>query len=116
MVKLFVSGFPLDMDELELVKLFAPFGDVSTIKIIRDRVTKICKGYCFLEMKQCDAAEKAVTALDGLLIAGRNLTIRMVPEPNIPAKNIPQIPAQAYKRVERYAGPVKKKRPRKTSN
>jgi RNA recognition motif-containing protein len=35
LVKLFVGGFPLEIDELELAKLFAPHGDISTIKIVR---------------------------------------------------------------------------------
>ena len=32
MVKLFVSGFPLDIEEIELAKLFSLHGDVKTIK------------------------------------------------------------------------------------
>jgi len=37
MVKLFVGGFPLEMTELELVKMIGPHGDVETIKIVRDK-------------------------------------------------------------------------------
>ncbi|WP_186458712.1 RNA recognition motif domain-containing protein [Mucilaginibacter achroorhodeus] len=36
LVKLFVGGFPLEIDEMELAKLFAPHGDVSTIEIMHD--------------------------------------------------------------------------------
>lgn len=48
LVKLFVGGFPLVIDELELAKLFGPHGDISTIKIVRDKKTRICKGYAFI--------------------------------------------------------------------
>ncbi|RFZ92864.1 RNA-binding protein [Mucilaginibacter conchicola] len=48
MKKLFVSGFPLGITELELATLIAPYGDIDTIKIVRDKKTKKCKGYAFI--------------------------------------------------------------------
>jgi RNA recognition motif-containing protein len=65
MVKLFVGGFPLEMTELELVQLIAPHGDVSTIKIVRDKKTRVCKGYAFLEMTDRKGAEQVIEMLDG---------------------------------------------------
>ncbi len=38
-VKIFVGGLPMDIDEIELVQLIAFYGHVLTIKIVRDRVT-----------------------------------------------------------------------------
>lgn len=77
MVKLFVGGFPLEMTELELVKMIGPHGDVETIKIVRDKKTRICKGYAFLEMKDRTGAENAVIALDGTQIADRVLSVKI---------------------------------------
>ncbi|QEM03993.1 RNA-binding protein [Mucilaginibacter rubeus] len=77
MVKLFVGGFPLEMTELELVKMIGPHGDVETIKIVRDKKTRICKGYAFLEMKDRTGAENAVIALDGTPIADRILSVKI---------------------------------------
>lgn len=77
MVKLFVGGFPLEMTELELVKMIGPHGDVETIKIVRDKKTRICKGYAFLEMKDRAGAENAVIALDGTPIADRVLSVKI---------------------------------------
>jgi len=77
MVKLFVGGFPLEMTELELVKMIGPHGDVETIKIVRDKKTRICKGYAFLEMKDRIGAENAVIALDGTPIADRILSVKI---------------------------------------
>lgn len=54
MHKLFVSGFPLEITELELAQLIAAHGDISTIKIVRDRKTRICKGYAFTEMQTAE--------------------------------------------------------------
>ncbi|MFI5159171.1 MAG: RNA-binding protein, partial [Sphingobacteriales bacterium] len=65
MVKLFVSGFPLDIQEIELAKMFALHGDIVTIKLVRDKKTRVCKGYGFIEMTDEAAAENAIAALDG---------------------------------------------------
>ncbi|HEY9195358.1 MAG TPA: RNA-binding protein [Mucilaginibacter sp.] len=77
MVKLFVGGFPLDMTELDLVKIINLHGEVSTIKIVRDKKTRICKGYAFLEMKDRAGAENAVIALDGTPMGDRVLNVKI---------------------------------------
>jgi RNA recognition motif-containing protein len=77
MVKLFVGGFPLDMTELDLVKIINLHGEVSTIKIVRDKKTRICKGYAFLEMKDREGAENAVIALDGTPMGDRTLNVKI---------------------------------------
>ncbi|QJD98243.1 RNA-binding protein [Mucilaginibacter robiniae] len=86
MVKLFVSGFPLESTELELAQMIAPSGDISTIKIVRDKKTRICKGYAFVEMLTDEGAVKASAALDGLELEGRELTVKInVDQPVNPA-------------------------------
>jgi RNA recognition motif-containing protein len=78
MIKLFVGGFPLDMTELEIVQIIAPHADVVTIKIVRDKKTKICKGYAFLEIADRAGAEQAIIELDGTPLAGRELRLSIV--------------------------------------
>lgn len=78
MTKLFIGGFPLDMTELEIVQMVAFYVEVSTIKIIRDKKTKICKGYAFLETADPAGAEQAIAALNGTLVAGRELRLSIV--------------------------------------
>jgi RNA recognition motif-containing protein len=116
MVKLFVGGFPLDIEEIELVKLFNVFTEIKTIKIVRDKVTKKCKGYAFLETTGMAGAEMAINALDGKMMAGKALSVRVAEEPkeinNKPGlKRYPAQPA-SYIKVERSQEVVKKKRPR----
>jgi RNA recognition motif-containing protein len=105
MVKLFVGGFPLDMDELKLAELFAPHGDIKTVKLVRDKQTKICKGYGFIEMADKASAENAALALNGLPIGDRQLTVSLREEE--PVKIVP-----VYRKAEKSAEPVKRKRPR----
>lgn len=104
MSKLFVGGFPLDMNEMELVQLIAPHGEVKTIKIVRDKATKICKGYAFLEMATPEDARQSMEALDGTSI-GPDRVLSVRPATEKAAAPIPKA---------KVAGlPVKKKRPRR---
>lgn len=75
--KLFVSGFSLEITELELARLIAPHGDIATIKIVRDKKTRLCKGYAFVEMETIGGAQAAIEALDGTPIADRLLTVKL---------------------------------------
>lgn len=122
MVKIFLGGFPLEAMELELVQLVSPYCTVVTIKVVRDKKTKICKGYAFLEIETREGADAAIDALDGAEYKGRELKLSIVPdEPPKPAYK----PPVRYARVERPspsyggdrnpppAGEERKKRPRK---
>jgi RNA recognition motif-containing protein len=80
MLKLFVSGFPLDITEIELAKLIAPHGDIATLKIVRDKKTRICKGYAFVEMETKEGAEQACVALNGTPMLDRELTVKISEE------------------------------------
>jgi RNA recognition motif-containing protein len=91
MVKLFVSGFPLEITEMELAQLIAPHGDIATIKIVRDRQTKKCKGYAFVEMATLTDAENAAIALDGAQLQDRELTVKI-------SEDKPVAPKPAFKR------------------
>ncbi|SDF43424.1 RNA recognition motif. (a.k.a. RRM, RBD, or RNP domain) [Mucilaginibacter pineti] len=117
MVKLFVGGFPLDIEEIELAQLFGPHGDISTIKIVRDKKTKICKGYAFIEMADRSGAENAAEALNGTMLDGKTLTVNINEEPDIIAQ--PLSVTRNYVRtfdsqkVDIPIAEVRKKRPRR---
>jgi len=129
MVTLFVGGFPLDMDEIELVKRVMPFGQVNTVKIVRDKKTRKCKGYAFLEVLDKDAADSVIENLHGTSIGGdRVLTIKISEEkPKPPARPWspkPQFTPRTnnYVKVDRAPDPYrspdsfKKKRPRRPTD
>lgn len=75
-MKLFVGGFPLDIAEIELVKIFNSYGTVNTIKIVRDKKTRKCKGYAFLEMTDQAGADRAIEGLDGTPMGDRVLSVK----------------------------------------
>jgi RNA recognition motif-containing protein len=111
MVKLFISGFPLSSTELEIVQLVGPYATVSTIKIVRDKVTKKCKGYAFLEITEQSDAEAAIDALSGTEMGDRELTLNIVEEKPVSAK--PQYKKPFSPKPSYNSDPQKKKRPRR---
>jgi RNA recognition motif-containing protein len=107
MTKLFIGGFPLDMDEMKVVQLVAPYADVLTIKLVRDRATKICKGYGFIEVPDVTHAQNAIAELNGLSIGDRVLTLNIAPD--VPASK----PTPAFRKVRRPTEGDRAKRPRR---
>ncbi|MGN6638235.1 MAG: RNA recognition motif domain-containing protein [Mucilaginibacter sp.] len=120
MVTLFVGGFPLDIEEIELAKLIMPHGQIHTIKIVKDKKTRICKGYAFVEMVDLEAAENVIANLNGMAMGDRTLTIKISEEKPKPAPkpwaSKPQYGAKSnYVKVERPSSDAfKKKRPRRS--
>ena len=107
MTKIFIGGFPLEMDELSLVELIAPFADVVTIKLVRHRDTKICKGYGFIEVVDEISAQNAIYQLNGTLIGDRVLSL------NIVSENQSVAPAPVYQKLKLAILADRPKRPRR---
>ena len=105
MVKLFIGGIAPQADEMGLAELVGPYGDIVTVKIVRDKATRKSKGFAFIEMASREAAELAVDALDGQFINGKELTVNI--QEDEPVKTPP-----VYRKVERPGDTIKKKRPR----
>ena len=114
----------MDMNEMDLAKLIAPHGTISTIKMIRDRATKKLKGYAFVEMATEADAEQAIEALHNTEMGDRVLTLKVVEETEAAPTRRPAFksrPTQqrstttSYNRVNTYSDPNKKKRPRRSS-
>jgi RNA recognition motif-containing protein len=77
MIKLFVVGFPRDMDEFELVELFSAHGGVDAVKIVTDKDTHESKGYGFITMTDQLSANRAIEAINGLSIQNRTISVRL---------------------------------------
>jgi RNA recognition motif-containing protein len=73
--KLFVGGISYDTDEETLQKFFEQAGEVESVKIIIDRYTQKSKGFGFVEMKDEEAAKKAIETLDQKELDGRTLKV-----------------------------------------
>jgi len=62
---IYLGGLPADVDEAQVRDLFAPFGDVAAVTVVREPETGAPRGFGFVEMP-ADAAAAAIAELDGL--------------------------------------------------
>ena len=74
-MNIYVGNLSRDLSETELKEAFAAFGEVATCNIIKDKFTGESRGFGFVEMPNKDEAEKAIAALNGKDMKGRNLTV-----------------------------------------
>ncbi len=75
MKNLFVGNMSFQTTEDDLRALFEPFGQITRVHIATDRETGRARGFAFVEMANDEEAAKAITALDGKEVGGRNLKV-----------------------------------------
>ena len=74
-MNIFVGSLPFQLEEADLKELFEAYGEVSTVKIIIDRESGRSKGFGFVEMPDDEAAQLAITGLNGSDVRGRSIAV-----------------------------------------
>lgn len=72
-MNIYVAGFPRETTEEELQEAFTAFGNVETVRVIKDKFTGESRGFAFVEMPSKTEAEAAINGLKD--IKGRSVTI-----------------------------------------
>ena len=71
---MYVGNISFQTTEDDVNDMFAEYGKVDSLAWITDRDTGRFRGFCFIEMEPA-AADKAIEALDGKEVDGRNLRV-----------------------------------------
>jgi RNA recognition motif-containing protein len=77
---IYVGNLTFDTDSRRLEDLFAEHGQVTKAQVITDRETGRSRGFGFVEMGSPEAAQKAISELDGKDVGGRQLTVNLAKE------------------------------------
>ena len=75
----YVGNLPFSAGKEEVKNIFAPYGKVEEVRIVKDRRSRRSKGYGFVEMN-ADNARRAIKSLDGTEYAGRTMRINEAQE------------------------------------
>ena len=75
MKNIYVGNLNFDATEDQVRGMFEAYGPVDRVSIVTDRDTGQSRGFAFVEMPDDDAAGKAMDALNGTNLGGRNLTV-----------------------------------------
>jgi cold-inducible RNA-binding protein len=73
--KIYVGNLSFQTTEADVSAMFGNVGQVESVQIITDRDTGRSKGFGFVQMTDDAAAEKAIAALNGKEVNGRQLTV-----------------------------------------
>jgi RNA recognition motif-containing protein len=74
-MNIYVANIPWKASEDQLKELFANYGDVTSAKIIMDKVTQRSRGFGFVEMGDDNAGRNAINELNGRDFLGKNLVV-----------------------------------------
>jgi RNA recognition motif-containing protein len=74
-MNIYVGNMSLETTEDELREAFAAFGDVATVKIVRDGTTGESRGFGFVGMPSESEAKTAVTEMNGHELKGQELKV-----------------------------------------
>jgi len=75
-MNIFVARLNFKTRSEELEKAFAPFGQVVSAKIVKDRDTGRSKGYGFVEMASDEDGNTAIAALNETDLDGRTIVVK----------------------------------------
>lgn len=74
-MNIFVSNISFKVREQALSELFSQYGEVTSVRIIKDKETKRSRGFGFVEMANDDDAKAAIEALNGSSHYERNIVV-----------------------------------------
>ncbi len=72
----YVGNLDFDTTEEAVSALFETYGEITTVRLMRDKETGKGRGFCFVEMGAVDA-QTAIDALNGTDFAGRTLKVNI---------------------------------------
>ena len=74
-MNIYVSNLSFNVQDEDLKEFFAPYGEVTSAKVIMDRITNQSRGFGFIEMPDEAASKKAIAELDGATVENRTIKV-----------------------------------------
>jgi cold-inducible RNA-binding protein len=74
-MNIYVGNIAFDASEDEVRALFASYGEVTNVNLLKDKFTGQPRGFGFVDMALDAEAQKAIHELNGRELRGRKLTV-----------------------------------------
>ncbi len=74
-MNIYVGNLPYSMTEDTLRDIFEEYGNVSSVKVITDKISGRSKGFAFVDMPEESQANEAIEALNGKEMDGRTIVV-----------------------------------------
>ena len=76
-MNIYVANLSFAVKDEDLKSYFAEYGEVSSAKVITDKLTNRSRGFAFVEMSDEAAGQKAIAELDGAMVDGRSIKVNL---------------------------------------
>ncbi|MGZ8536784.1 MAG: RNA recognition motif domain-containing protein, partial [Flavisolibacter sp.] len=87
-MNIYVSNLSFNVQDEDLREFFTEYGEVTSAKVIMDKMTNQSRGFGFVEMSDDEASKKAITELDGATVEGRTIKVMEAkPKEDRPARS-----------------------------
>src|SRR2546428_14022797 len=73
--KLFIGNLSFETTDNDLQDAFTAHGNVVEVNLVMDRFSNKPRGFGFVTMSTAEEAQKAIEAMNGATLKGRNLTV-----------------------------------------
>jgi RNA recognition motif-containing protein len=70
-----ISNLNLNLIESDLQRLFAPYGEIKSVRLVRDKLNNRSKGRAFVDMPVDKEGQKAINSLDKSEVMGKTISV-----------------------------------------
>lgn len=74
-MNIYVGRLPVDISEQALRDMFEQYGQVTSIKLIKDKFTGNLRGFGFVQMESNEQGEAAISELNGKEVNGTRIIV-----------------------------------------
>jgi RNA recognition motif-containing protein len=74
-MNIYVSNLSFNVQDEDLREFFAPYGEVTSAKVIMDKISNQSRGFGFIEMPDEAASKRAIAELDGATVENRIIKV-----------------------------------------
>ena len=75
-MNIYVANLGFSVQPEDLKKHFSPYGEVVSVSIVMDKVTRRSRGFGFIRIDDTNAAEKAIRELNGSTLANQTIRVK----------------------------------------
>jgi RNA recognition motif-containing protein len=74
-MNIYVGNLSSDVADEAIRDAFAPFGEVTSARVIKDKYTGQSRGFAFVEMPDQSQAQTAIKSLNGKEFQGKEMSV-----------------------------------------
>lgn len=75
-MNIYIGNLSPEVSEEDLRAAFDPFGQITSVKVIKDRFTGEPRGFGFIEMPERVEANTAMENLNGTVLKGKTILVK----------------------------------------